>query len=108
MRKSFTAVLEQGSVFTESFATEPYEVAWATEARCFIHVLELSGELTLDPEISPDGLVWCPEGGTSLSITKPGLFSLALRDFGHWLRLDARLSGQMPQVKLIIYLALKE
>ncbi|MEK7407402.1 MAG: hypothetical protein AAB225_20185 [Acidobacteriota bacterium] len=37
-----------------------------------------------------------------------GLYSLALRDFGQWLRLKARLTGNQPSVKVLIYLALKE
>jgi len=110
MRPSFTAVLEQGSTFTEPFATEPYETGWAVEARWFVRVLELSGDesgLDLTPEISPDGLVWCAEGTPPLAIRAPGLYSLPLRDFGHWLRLSGRLVGTEPRVKLLIYLALK-
>jgi hypothetical protein len=111
MRKSFTAVLEQGTTFTEDFYTEPYEVAWATEARWFIRVLEIEGgkaNLQLSPEISPDGLFWCQDGTPSLQITGEGLYSLAQRDFGHWLRLNGRVSGKEARLKLIVYLALKE
>ncbi len=111
MRKSFTAVLEQGTTFTANFATEPYEVAWASEARWFVRILELSGDdpaLELHVEISPDGLFWCAEGGARLCINEEGLYSFALRDFGHWLRLNAVLVGTEPRAKVIVYLALKE
>lgn len=111
MRTSFTAVIEQGNRYTADFATEPYEVAWASEARWFVRVLELIGRatrLTLHPEISPDGLVWCAEGSAPLTFTEPGLASLPLREFGHWLRLRAELSGDDAAVKVLIYLALKE
>jgi hypothetical protein len=111
MRKSYTAVLEQGTSYADNFATEPYEAAWASEARWFVRVLELSGTdaaIDLQPEISPDGLFWCAEGSAPLRIAEPGLYSFALRDFGHWLRLNAALSGSDPRVKLIVYLALKE
>jgi len=110
MRKSFTAVLEQGTTFTDSFATEPYEVAWAGEARWFVRVLDIGSDvgLELHPEISPDGLFWCTEGSGPLRISEPGLFSFALRDFGHWLRLNGTLVGSEPRVKVLIYLALKE
>ena len=64
--------------------------------------------LRVTPQISPDGLFWCEEGSAPLLISKPGLYSFALREFGHWLRLDARLAGAGAQVKVLIYLALKE
>ncbi len=111
MRKSFTAVIEQGTSFTENFDTEPYEVAWASEARWFVRVLEMEGSeasLELYPEISPDGLFWCQDNTAPLRIAGVGLYSLAQRDFGHWLRLSGKLSGKGAHLKVIIYLALKE
>lgn len=111
MRKSFTAVVEQGNTFTENFSTEPYEVAWASEARWFVRVLELDGtdaSFQLTPEISPDGLFWCQDETSPLQIAGEGLYSVAQRDFGHWLRLNGRVSGSGTRLKLIIYLALKE
>jgi hypothetical protein len=111
VRRSFTAVLERNATFTDDFATEPYETGWASEARWFIRVLEMSGtdvRLTIDPQISPDGLFWCSEGTPPLVIREPGLYSFPLRDFGHWLRLQGRLVGVDPSVKVLIYLALKE
>ncbi|MCC6860058.1 MAG: hypothetical protein IT158_15930 [Bryobacterales bacterium] len=111
VRRSFTAVLEKNTTFTSDFSTEPYEAGWAAEARWFIRVLEMEGSetvLRVTPQISPDGLFWCEEGSAPLLISKPGLYSFALREFGHWLRLDARLAGAGAQVKVLIYLALKE
>ena len=110
LRRSFTAVLEKNSTFTADFATEPYETGWALEARWFVRVLEIFGEnveLTLIPQVSPDGLFWCDEGSDPLKMTATGLSSIALEDFGHWLRLDGKLSGENPSVKVLIYLALK-
>jgi hypothetical protein len=111
MRNSFTAVIEQSNTYTEGFVTEPFEAAWATEARWFVRVLELSGEaaaLQIEPEISPDGLVWCAEGSTSLEIDAEGLHSFPLREFGGWLRLNVRMRGEQPKSKVLIYLSLKE
>ena len=107
VRRSFTAVIEKNSTFTEPFETEPYETGWATEARWFLRVLDLNGTLTITPQISPDGLFWCDEGRPPLSIPAPGLFSFPLRDFGHWLRLRGEISAG-GKVKLMIHLALKE
>ena len=108
VRKSFTAVVEKNSTFTEPFETEPYETGWATEARWFLRVIELHGVLSVTPQISPDGLFWCDEGREALRIERPGLYSFPLRDFAHWLRLRADLAGDRPTVKLMIQLALKE
>ena len=112
MRKSFTAVLEKNTTFTSDFATEPYETNWASEALWFIRVLDMSGNdvtLSVCPQISPDGLVWCDKEGTEpLVIREIGLYSFALGDFGHWLRLKCDLNGINPVVKVLIYLALKE
>jgi hypothetical protein len=111
MRHAFTAVLERNSVFTADFATEPYETGWATEARWFVRALSATGAdvaLTLKPQLSPDGLVWCDADCAPLELREPGMVTCALRDFGHWLRLDCALHGDNAEVKVLIYLALKE
>lgn len=111
MRHSFTAVIEKNATFHEDFETEPYECAWASEARWFIHVAELEGNgahLSARVQVSPDGLFWCDEGAAFEPISGPGMYSLAIRDFGGWLRLDCRLDGEEPKVRLMIYLVLKE
>lgn len=110
MKTSFTAVIEQANSYTANFETEPYETAWADEARWFVRVLELEGEqseIVFHPQISADGLVWCDEGTAPLRFTSPGLASFPLHDFGHWLRLRAELSGDRVMAKVLIYLALK-
>ncbi len=105
MRNSFTAVIEQGNTYRADFDTEPYETGWATEARWFIRVLDITGTLRVRPQISPDGLTWCDEGSASLELSEPGLWSFPLRDFGHWLRLRCEVTGE---VKVLVHLALKE
>lgn len=110
-RKSFTAVVERNTTIDGALATEPYETAWAGEARWFVRILEQSGEgarLRVTPQLSPDGLFWCDEGSPPLVIDRPGLYSLALTNFGHWLRLNTETDGDGSSFKVIIYLALKE
>ncbi|MEV0390454.1 hypothetical protein [Nonomuraea sp. NPDC050643] len=111
MRHALTAVLERNSTFTADFATEPYEAGWAAEARWFVKTLALEGEepaLELTAQISPDGLHWCDDDESTARITtEPGLVSLRVREFGHWLRLRATLRGGDPKAKVLIYLALK-
>lgn len=111
MRHSMTAVLEKSETYTDHFNTEPYEAGWASEARWFVRLQEISGEaavLRAYPQISPDGLFWCDEGSQPIVISKAGLYSLPLREFGHWLRLRCELEGKSPKVMVLIYLAMKE
>lgn len=111
---SFTAVLERNTTVDSELVTEPYEVAWAREARFFVRVLDQSGSSVLDvhTQISPDGLHWCdlddhvhrvdPAAGT--------LHSWTAQEFGGWLRLRATASnpdGANAAVKVLVYLALK-
>ncbi len=66
MRQSHTAVIERNSEWCGAVCSEPYEVAWASEALFFLRVLEASAQLSihLRVQISPDGLHWCDEGST--------------------------------------------
>jgi hypothetical protein len=108
IKHSFTAVLERNVTFTDTLVTEPYEVAWAREARVFVRALDLAGRLEASAEISPDGLFWMPEGTPPVAIQQAGLLSFPLREFGHWLRLALRVTGPAPSARVIVYLALKE
>ena len=79
-------------------------------SRWFIRVLESSGDetpLKFHPQISPDGLFWCDEGSDPLVVAGRGLYTLPLREFGHWLRLRADFAEAETTIKVLIYLALK-
>lgn len=108
IRNSHTAVLERNVTFTDVLVTEPYETAWAGEARVFVRALDLSGRLEASAEISPDGLFWIAEGTPPVALGQAGLLSIPLRDYGHWLRIVLRVTGETPSARVIIYLALKE
>ena len=108
IRHSFTAVLERNVTFTDVLVTEPYEVAWAREARVFVRTLDLAGRIEASAEISPDGLFWLPEGTPPAALEQAGLLSFPLREFGHWLRIVVRVTGPTPSARVIVYLALKE
>lgn len=114
MRQSLTVVLERNRVLCGEFATEPYEVAWAREARWFVRILELRGRPRMDvtTQISPDGLHWCDLDGPPVSLREPGLASWPVREFGGWLRLKGVVAaggkaGAGMGAKVLIYLALK-
>jgi hypothetical protein len=111
MRRSFTAVVSRNESMGTEFLTEPYECVWASEARWFIRVLDVSKEgllLRLRPQISPDGLFWCDEGHPGITAAGPGLYSFSLSGFGGWLRLAGGVEGSGGTAKSIIYLVLKE
>ena len=115
MRQSLSVVLERNSVLSGGFATEPYEAAWAGEARWFIRVLELRGtqaHLQATTQISPDGLHWCDLDDDRLCLREPGMISRPVREFGGWLRLKGEVgsdngSVDKAQAKVLIYLVLK-
>ena len=65
LRESYTAIVERSEELRGNFATEPYECGWAGEAIFFVRILERAGDLegiTLQVQISADGIRWCDEG----------------------------------------------
>ena len=113
MRNSMTAVLERDEISGHIFTTEPYEVAWASEARWFVRTLDFAEpveRVDFAVQVSPDGLHWCDIDKDIQSIDKAGVVTWATRDFGGWLRLRAIVScgnSPDPSVPSMIYLALK-
>jgi hypothetical protein len=113
MRNSMTAVLERDGITGPEYRTEPYEVAWAGEARWFLRVVELpAGVERVDcrVQVSPDGLHWCDVDDAVHSVAAAGVSTWVSREFGGWLRLTATVHGSLPagqQVPALIYLALK-
>jgi hypothetical protein len=112
MRQSFTAVLERNTTFTGTFATEPYEVAWAGEARWFVRALDISAEAsaTFTVQVSPDGLRWCDIGDEAHRVEERGVSSWSTSCFGGWLRLRGEVEGKSDDasIKVLLYLTLKE
>ena len=110
-RTSYTAVVERNRLWTGPFETEPYEAAWAHEAIFFVRALEASGGLadtSASVQISPDGMHWCDEGTLVHLPAEAGATTFGrVCHFGGWLR----LAGRVPpgeQIKVIVYLVLKE
>lgn len=109
MLDSQTAVLEKNTVLSGTFATEPFEVAWAREARWYFQVLESTGApaVELSTQISPDGLNWIDLDGEPIRVAAEGITSWSVREFGHWLRVRGSTGAEGTSVKVRIYLALK-
>lgn len=107
MRQSHAAVLERHTVLTGEFATEPYEVGWAVEARWFVRFVDPgthSATLRVRTQVSPDGLNWCDEEEPRTFATADGLVSWPVREFGQWLRIAGTVEGE---AKALVYLTLK-
>jgi hypothetical protein len=91
------------------FITEPYETAWAREARWFIHVGHPAAGTVLraSSEISPDGLTWCALPGSDLSVRGDELATTECHAFGGWLRLRCTVEGAGELGAVRMYLVLK-
>jgi len=110
LRESLTFPLERNITWRGACATEPAEVAVASEASFFVRALKSEGLPAGTParvQISPDGMHWCDEGTVlSLPGTTDETGFCRLRHFGGWLR----LCGELPPgaaLTVIVYLALK-
>jgi hypothetical protein len=109
LSRSFTAVIERNVTFDDVFTTEPYETAWAVEARWFVHVLDASpgASIEIASEVSPEGITWCPHEARPVGLQGRGLVTLALTQVGPWQRLKGCVTGPDAQVKVIVYLTLR-
>lgn len=109
MLQSQTAVLERNTVLSGDFVTEPFEVAWAREARWYFQVLDRTGnpDISIVTQISPDGLTWVDLDSTEIRPANKPITSWAVREFGHWLRIRGSAGSAGASVKVRIYLALK-
>ena len=110
LKRSFTAVVERNVTVSGRLETEPYETAWAGEARWFVHVLSADPKTTLQiaSEISPDGLTWCPHEAPAAKRLGPGLITLPLTMLSPWQRLVLTSQPAEDPVKVIVYLTLRE
>jgi hypothetical protein len=109
LARSFTAVIERNVTFEGEFTTEPYETAWASEARWFLHVLDATPGAVVDAQVqvSPEGLTWCDHECPPRRHEGSGLFTVPLREVGPWLRLKGVVSGPEARIKAIVYLTLR-
>lgn len=110
MRQSHTVALELGTTWEGSFATEPYETAWATEAIFFVRLI--GGALPPDTrarvQIAPEGIHWVDEGTDMILPARPDAMTFVrVNRFGGWLRLVGELPDGVSQ-RVIVHLVLKE
>ncbi len=109
MRESHLAVIERNVEWSDSIVTEPYEVAWASEAIFFVRILDAQCTLPteLRVQLSPDGMHWCDEGSLLHIDWKSEIYFVRVSHFGGWLRLTGQMTPNQ-RARIIAYLQLKE
>ena len=110
MREAITAVVARGDTWSGVVASEPYDVAWASEAVVFLRSLGAEG----NPEqgrawvqISPDGMRWIDEGSMLPIPRVDEIASVRLSNFGTYLRVMTVLP-EGSSFKALLTLSLKE
>jgi hypothetical protein len=109
MRESYTAVIARNEEWSGDWTTEPYEAAWAAEGIVFVRILKVQGlveSLSLEVQISPDGIRWVGGGEPTEISTTQELSFVRLSHFGGWLRLRGVVRGG-GSLRVMAYLSLK-
>lgn len=111
MLQSQTAVIERNAWVSGDFATEPFEVAWAREAKWYFQILDGTGvtSISVHTQVSPDGITWVDLGDAPVIAGDAPLTTWDADHFGHWLRVRGTVNGDTSDagVTARIYLALK-
>jgi hypothetical protein len=114
MRHFYTATLERHTKLSGTFATEPFEAGWASEAIFFVRIETLTGfetelgevgSVDAKVQISADGIHWIDEGTAFETLHSCGDYFIRCKHFGGWLRLLGNVNGH---TELTIHLVLKE
>ena len=110
LNRTHTAVFERHIEIATEFVTEPHEVAWVDRGRWFVHVLEADPEttLSLQTEMSPEGLTWCNHETSQGAFKAEGLISLRVEDPGPYTRLRLKVGEPGKRVKARIYLTMRQ
>ena len=110
MRESITAVVARGDTWSGVVASEPYDVAWASEAVVFLRSLGAEGhpeQARAWIQISPDGMSWIDEGSMLPIPRVDEIASVRLSNFGTYLRVMTVLP-EGSSFKALLTLSLKE
>ena len=107
MLTSATTLVERRPVVTGPYGTHPYEAGWAAEALFFLRTEGPHPELTVQPQVSPDGVDWLDQGAPVILPADRGLVQAGMVQFGTWIRL--LLTGATPEnpATVLVHLALK-
>ncbi len=102
-----TSVIERRLKISADHPTHPYEAGWAGEAVFFVQVEGDHPELSVQAQISPDGLHWVDRGDPRVITADQEITAIELANFGGWLRLS--FTGASPErpATVLVQLALK-
>ncbi|WP_152363469.1 DUF6385 domain-containing protein [Microlunatus speluncae] len=102
-----TSVIERRLKISTAHATHPYEAGWAGEAVFFVQLEGDHPDLSVQAQISPDGLHWVDRGDPRVITADQVITAIELANFGGWLRLS--FAGATPEqpAKVLVHLALK-
>ncbi|SEE57710.1 DUF6385 domain-containing protein [Jiangella alba] len=107
MRTFATSVIERRLEISATHTTHPYEAGWAAEAVFFVQVEGDHPDLSVQAQISPDGLHWADRGRAIVLAGGDEIAAIDLANFGGWLRLA--FTGATPErpATVLVHLALK-
>jgi hypothetical protein len=102
-----TSVIERRLEIGTAHTTHPYEAGWAGEAVFFVQLEGDHPDLSVQAQISPDGLHWVDRGEPRVITADLEITAIELANFGGWLRLS--FTGATPErpATLLVHLALK-
>lgn len=101
------SVIERRVPINATYSTYPFETGWAGEAVFFVQTEGAHPPLTLQPEMSPDGVNWVRLGAPSDMVAEDAIAALRLENFAGWLRLTITGPTEAAPATVLIHLALK-
>jgi len=107
MLTSATTLVERRTVLTDSYGTHPYEAAWASEALFFVRVEGPHPALTIQPQVSPDGVDWIDRGEPVVLPADKDLVDVEMVRFGTWVRLHLEGATAQEPATVLVRLDLK-
>lgn len=107
MLTSATTLVERRRVLTAETGTHPYEAGWAGEALFFVRTSGDHPELTIRPQVSPDGIDWLDHGDAVTLPADRELAKVGMTQFGMWIRLLISGASEHEPATIFVHLALK-
>lgn len=102
-----TSVIERRLKISADHTTHPYEVGWASEAVFFIQVEGDHPDVSIQAQISPDGLHWVDRDAPRVIAADGEITAIELANFGGWLRLAFTGASSDKTATILVHLALK-
>lgn len=87
MLTSVATLVERRAVLTAPYGTHPYEAAWASEVLFFVRTEGPHPALSIQPQVSPDGIDWIDRGSPVTLAPDVDLTDVDMVRFGTWVRL---------------------